>query len=113
MTQERPDQMTPQQAMQIIRDACELAGEAPAADLSLDGKVAIASARNIVEAVFNIGMDAIAKRGQEQNVKPSPKLGDESQPGETPADTIRRRAKEEATKQKDERLKEPKEKEAA
>lgn len=111
MPQERPDQMTPEDALAIVRGACEIAGEAPSDQFSLDEKVRLASARNIVEAFFHIGLNAARQRAAAKQSgetgSPSARivpLADESKPGEDPVETVRRRAREEAEKQKAERL---------
>lgn len=97
---EEQKQMTPDEAWIIVSNACEIAGEAPADELSLMEKVKIAQAREVVRAFFTAGRHAVNERMANKTDKPGPKSmkPDESLPGETPGQTIERRAKEEADK---------------
>lgn len=104
MPEEQPKQMTSDEAWTIVSNACEIAGEAPADELSLLEKVKIAQARELVRAFFVAGQHAVNERVAKQAgpkdangpARRSPKgeARDESLPGETPAQTIERRARE-------------------
>lgn len=103
MPENDPTKMTLDQAVAIISEACEIASETERERMTLDEKVRMASARNIVLGVFEIGRAELQRRGQNQAKAPATTSSkpDESLPGEDVRDTLMRRAKEEAKKQND------------